>query len=146
MLRRYISDNNLWRTTSQLLAGTLRENLDPFSQYDDATLNSALQSAGLWDLSSCRVTSSTDLSASLSSTTLDNESHHRQGSTENVTLDTNIEAGGLNFSLGQRCSCQLMAKVRTILNVVLIDKSWLLLVRSFEKVKYFYLMKVSACY
>lgn len=34
----------------ELLAGTLRENLDPFGDHDDATLNDALRCAGLFRL------------------------------------------------------------------------------------------------
>ena len=34
----------------ELMHGTLRENLDPFGQHDDATLNNALQAAGLYDV------------------------------------------------------------------------------------------------
>ena len=44
----------------ELLRGTLRENLDPFNMYDDAALNDALKSAGLWDLQK-RVTGSGDI-------------------------------------------------------------------------------------
>ena len=34
----------------ELLSGTLRQNIDPFQQYDDAVLNDALRSAGLFSL------------------------------------------------------------------------------------------------
>lgn len=34
----------------ELLSGTLRRNLDPFDQFDDATLNAALRSAGLFSV------------------------------------------------------------------------------------------------
>ena len=36
----------------ELLSGTLRQNLDPFGDYDDATLNAALQSSGLYNVQS----------------------------------------------------------------------------------------------
>ncbi|VDC04630.1 unnamed protein product, partial [Peniophora sp. CBMAI 1063] len=36
----------------QLSSGTLRENLDPFSEYDNAVLNSALRASGLLSLQS----------------------------------------------------------------------------------------------
>lgn len=88
---------------SQLIAGSLRENIDPFSQYDDATLNDALRSAGLYDLSPSRVASSADLPATVDdSDTLENESIRSGPKNINITLDTQIEAGGANFSLGQR--------------------------------------------
>lgn len=74
------------------MGGTLRENLDPFSQYDDATLNDALRSAGLYSISS------SDISSSTSSTIGDAPEHKYR----NLTLDSEVEAGGSNFSLGQR--------------------------------------------
>ncbi|KZT67065.1 P-loop containing nucleoside triphosphate hydrolase protein [Daedalea quercina L-15889] len=69
-----------------LLSGTLRQNLDPFQQYDDVVLNNALQSAGLLSIQS--------------------------GSTEGrITLDTHIAGGGSNLSVGQR---QIVALARAI--------------------------------
>ncbi|KAI0052513.1 P-loop containing nucleoside triphosphate hydrolase protein [Auriscalpium vulgare] len=70
----------------ELLSGTLRENLDPFDQYDDATLNSALRAAGLFSLQA-----------------EDDESR--------VTLDSAIASGGGNLSVGQR---QILALARAI--------------------------------
>ncbi|GJE87808.1 multidrug resistance-associated ABC transporter [Phanerochaete sordida] len=70
----------------ELLTGTLRENVDPFSQHDDATLNEALRSAGLFSL---------------------------QGETDEgrLTLDSAIAGGGSNLSVGQR---QIIALARAI--------------------------------
>ncbi|TFY55109.1 hypothetical protein EVJ58_g8459 [Rhodofomes roseus] len=70
----------------ELLSGTLRQNVDPFQQYDDATLNDALRSAGLF---------------SLQSNTIEGR----------VTLDTPIASGGTNLSVGQR---QILALARAI--------------------------------
>ncbi|KAH9840313.1 P-loop containing nucleoside triphosphate hydrolase protein [Rhodofomes roseus] len=70
----------------ELLSGTLRQNVDPFQQYDDATLNDALRSAGLF---------------SLQSNTIGGR----------VTLDTPIASGGTNLSVGQR---QILALARAI--------------------------------
>jgi len=70
----------------ELLSGTLRENLDPFSQHDDAVLNDALRSAGLFSLQS-----------------EDDETH--------INLDTTIAGGGSNLSVGQR---QIIALARAI--------------------------------
>ncbi|KAH9829649.1 uncharacterized protein C8Q71DRAFT_887891 [Rhodofomes roseus] len=71
----------------ELLSGTLRQNLDPFQQYDDAVLNDALQSAGLFSL--------------------------QNGLTEGkITLDTSIAGGGNNLSVGQR---QIVALARAII-------------------------------
>ena len=70
----------------EMLSGTLRENLDPFGEHDDATLNSALQSPGLTALQSD-----------------DNEGR--------ITLDTPIAASGGNLSVGQR---QILALTRAL--------------------------------
>lgn len=72
--------------TPELLSGTLRENLDPFSQYDDATLNAALRASGLFSLQSD-----------------DDE--------DRLTLESQIASGGSNLSVGQR---QILALARAI--------------------------------
>ncbi|KAI0782172.1 multidrug resistance-associated ABC transporter [Abortiporus biennis] len=71
----------------ELLSGTLRENLDPFSQYDDAILNDALRAAGLFSL----------------------QNNTDEGK---ITLDTQISGGGGNISVGQR---QILALARAII-------------------------------
>lgn len=70
-----------------MLSGTLRENLDPFGEHDDATLNAALRSAGLTALQG------------------DNEEENK------ITLDTSIAASGGNLSVGQR---QILALARAL--------------------------------
>ncbi|KZP21077.1 P-loop containing nucleoside triphosphate hydrolase protein [Athelia psychrophila] len=70
----------------ELLSGTLRQNLDPFDQYDDATLNDALRGAGLYSL----------------------QSDMTDGK---ITLETPISSGGGNLSVGQR---QILALARAI--------------------------------
>lgn len=70
----------------ELLSGTLRQNLDPFDQYDDITLNNALRSAGLFSLQ-----------------TDEEESK--------MTLDSAISRGGGNLSVGQR---QIIALARAV--------------------------------
>ncbi|EMD39557.1 hypothetical protein CERSUDRAFT_111872 [Gelatoporia subvermispora B] len=70
----------------ELLSGTLRQNLDPFGQYDDAVLNSALRAAGLFSL----------------------QSEEDEG---RITLDSQIASGGSNLSVGQR---QILALARAI--------------------------------
>lgn len=69
----------------ELLSDTLRGNLDPFDQCDDATLNDALRAAGLFSVQS--------------------EDEGR------ITLDTAISSGGGNLSIGQR---QILALARAI--------------------------------
>ncbi|KAF8904793.1 hypothetical protein CPB84DRAFT_1772829 [Gymnopilus junonius] len=66
--------------------GTLRKNLDPFEQHDDATLNDALRSAGLFSLQ-------------------DEEGEAR------ITLDSNIYSGGSNLSVGEK---QIIALARAM--------------------------------
>ena len=69
-----------------LFSGTLRRNLDPFSQHDDATLNDALRSSGLFSLQA-------------------------DGDEARLTLDSDIASGGNNLSVGQR---QIIALARAI--------------------------------
>jgi len=71
----------------ELLNGTLRENLDPFGEHDDATLNDALRSAGLFHL-------------------------QQEGDEDAINLDSEVQAGGSNFSQGQR---QILALARAVL-------------------------------
>ena len=60
--------------------------MDPFDQYDDATMNNALRDAGLFSL-------------------------QRETDQTRITLDTVISSGGSNFSVGQR---QILALARAI--------------------------------
>jgi ABC-type multidrug transport system fused ATPase/permease subunit len=61
----------------ELLSGSLRANLDPFGQYDDVELNSALRAAGLFAL----------------------QSDMDEG---RITLESAIASGGGNLSVGQK--------------------------------------------
>ena len=70
----------------ELLSGTLRQNLDPFSQHDDAVLNDALRAAGLFSL-------------------------QQEDDEGRLTLDSQISSGGGNLSVGQR---QILALARAI--------------------------------
>ncbi|KAH6912895.1 ATP-binding cassette transporter [Coprinopsis sp. MPI-PUGE-AT-0042] len=70
----------------QMASLHLRQNLDPFDQYDDATLNAALTSAGLFSLQA-------------------------QDGQAGITLDSSISSGGGNLSVGQR---QIIALARAI--------------------------------
>ncbi|PCH35077.1 hypothetical protein WOLCODRAFT_155747 [Wolfiporia cocos MD-104 SS10] len=56
----------------ELLSGTLRQNLDPFSQYDDSVLNDALRAAGLFSV-------------------------QRESDEGRITLDSQIASGGSNL-------------------------------------------------
>ncbi|PBK89704.1 hypothetical protein ARMGADRAFT_1167459 [Armillaria gallica] len=70
----------------ELLSGSLRQNLDPFDQYDDATLNDALKASGLFSL----------------------QDDDNEGA---LNLDSAISSGGSNLSVGQR---QIIALARAI--------------------------------
>src|SRR6201999_1582147 len=72
----------------ELLEGTLRDNLDPLKERDDAELNAALRAAGL--------------------------THHTDNIEDNSQrfgLDTHVESSGSNFSQGQR---QIIALARAL--------------------------------
>ncbi|TCD69030.1 hypothetical protein EIP91_009093 [Steccherinum ochraceum] len=70
----------------ELLSGTLRQNLDPFDEYDDAVLHDSLRAAGLYSL----------------------QQHEGEA---RLTLDTAIASGGGNLSVGQR---QILALARAM--------------------------------
>lgn len=70
----------------ELLSGSLRQNLDPFDQYEDALLNDALHAAGLFSLQS-------------------------ETDEDRIVLDSTISGGGSNLSVGQR---QILALARAI--------------------------------
>ncbi|KAJ7645453.1 multidrug resistance-associated ABC transporter [Mycena polygramma] len=70
----------------ELLAGSLRRNLDPFEAHEDSVLNDALRAAGLFSI-------------------------HKDGDKSSLTLDSIISSAGGNLSLGER---QVVALARAI--------------------------------
>ncbi|KAF5368905.1 hypothetical protein D9758_002958 [Tetrapyrgos nigripes] len=73
----------------ELLSGTVRDNLDPFNQYDDAMLNDSLRSAGLYSI----------------------QAEEGEDEDNRITLDTAIASSGNNLSVGQR---QILALARAM--------------------------------
>ena len=86
----------------ELIQGSLRENLDPFGEHDDAFLNHALNASQLHDVKDLNVGED-------QSSQIENSEGTRKS--KNITLDTLVEAGGTNFSMGQR---QIIALARAI--------------------------------
>ncbi|KAI8342171.1 P-loop containing nucleoside triphosphate hydrolase protein [Chlamydoabsidia padenii] len=83
-----------------LFSGTLRSNLDPFDQYDDATLWAAVKRSHLVNSHSSSNGSSTD-----------------------ITLESVVAEGGKNFSAGQR---QLIAMARALVkksSLIILDEA-----------------------
>ena len=85
-MRFFLLTQSCCASEPELLSGTLRQNLDMFNQYDDAILNDALRSAGLFSLQS-----------------LADENR--------LTLESMIASGGGNLSVGQR---QIIALARAL--------------------------------
>lgn len=101
----------------ELIHGTLRENLDPLEQLDDASINDALRAAGFFDVKES-VSKQHDNQQEQTDQTNRNETGAEgdpDGAETNVNarigLDTMVESGGTNFSLGQR---QIIALARAI--------------------------------
>ena len=82
----------------ELLAGTLRENLDPFEEHDDVSLNDALRSAGLYHTQA-------------------------EGEDGSINLDTEVRGGGSNLSQGQRQIIDLARAILRRSKIVILDEA-----------------------
>ena len=75
--------------------------MDPFGEHDDAFLNHALNASQLHSVKDLRV----------SGPQVEEAEEHGSQSGMKINLDTMVESGGTNFSMGQR---QIIALARAI--------------------------------
>lgn len=88
------------RLQPELLSGSVRENLDPFDEHDDATLNRALRSAGLFSLQE-------DI----------------EGDENRITLDSAVASGGGNMSVGQKQLIQIARAIVRQSKLLILDEA-----------------------
>ncbi|KAG2140137.1 ABC protein [Suillus clintonianus] len=94
-----------------LFSGTIRSNLDPFSQHSDAVLWDALHRSCLLDSSTSKQSSSSDGVGS------------EQASTSRYDLDSIIESEGANLSVGERSLLSLARALVKDCKVVVLDEA-----------------------
>jgi ATP-binding cassette, subfamily C (CFTR/MRP), member 1 len=110
---------------AHLFAGSLRSQLDPFDKHTDETLWAAMRSACLLE---AQVESDTQCGDEVTSEKSDNDVNQRQqssaeGHRKRFNLDTTIESGGSNLSVGERSLVSLARAIVKDSQIVVIDEA-----------------------
>lgn len=116
-LRRLRSGLSIIPQDALLFSGTVRSNLDPFSQYDDAKLWDALRKAHV--ISDSTITAREDgegKEAQSGETVLGAVSRE-------ITLDTPVDVEGVNLSAGQRSLLSLARAICKDSQIVVMDEA-----------------------
>ncbi|KAJ7064091.1 ABC protein [Mycena amicta] len=101
-----------------LFSGTVRSVLDPFSKYDDARLWDALRRSYLVE-----TTRSSTPTATEGNTDPDTAADNVNAQQNRITLDTAIEAEGVNLSVGERSLMSLARALVKDSRVVILDEA-----------------------